>query len=305
MELFFLSLKRKQTQSHSTMKKRKTKNSKNKRIKLIFLLIFIGLLPVLYGLYLCTPELKASISTAISTNTSQESPFIEYQQLEIPACSDNRPAQIIQHTGYTVSYNKEWHLPNWVGYELTREETKGNATRTNRFIADPYITSPTATNSDYTHTGFDKGHMAPAADMKWNSTAMKESFFFSNICPQVPDLNRRKWKDLENKARDWAIADSAIIIICGPIVDRVHQTIGKSKITVPQRFFKVILAPYLPTPKAIGFIFPNACSVNPLRTYAVTVDSVEKVTGMDFFSPLPDELENMIEAQIDTTVWDL
>ena len=160
-----------------------------------------------------------------------------------------------------------------------------------------------ATNADYTRSGYDKGHMAPAADMKWSVTAMKESFYFSNMCPQHPELNRRKWKDLEEKIRDWAIADSAIIIICGPIVEDSVQKIGKNRVVVPQKFFKVILSPFVDNPRAIGFLFDNERSVEPLGTYVISVDSIETLTGMDFFAPLPDELEDSIEAKADIRLW--
>ena len=213
--------------------------------------------------------------------------------------------QIIHHTGYSVSYNENLRLPNWVAYELTRQETQGNAKRTDRFITDPSVKGIIATNADYARSGYDKGHMAPAADMKWSNTAMKESFYFSNMCPQHPELNRRKWKDLEEKIRDWAITDSAIIIICGPIIEKTPQKIGKNKVTVPQKFFKVILSPFTTSPKAIGFLFKNGRSVSPLATYAVSVDSIETLTGMDFFAPLPDDLENKIESQVNCNQWGL
>ena len=196
-------------------------------------------------------------------------------------------------------------LPNWVAYELTRQETQGNAKRSNRFIPDPMIKGTIATNSDYLHSGYDKGHMAPAADMKWSSIAMKESFYFSNICPQHPELNRKKWKDLEDKIRDWAIEDSAIIIICGPIVDKTPKVIGKNKVVIPQQFFKAILSPFTQPPKAIGFLFTNEQSVSPLSNYAVSVDSIEILTGMDFFSPLPDHIEDSIEAHLNINQWNL
>ena len=148
------------------------------------------------------------------------------------------------------------------------------------------MNGPIATNADYTRSGFDKGHMAPAADMKWSPIVMKESFYFSNMCPQHPQLNRRRWKDLEEKIRDWAIADSAIIIICGPIVEKNAKTIGRNKIAIPKQFFKVILSPFAKPMRAIGFIFNNAQATDPLSTYAVTVDSIEKLTNMDFFCTL-------------------
>ena len=145
--------------------------------------------------------------------------------------------------------------------------------------------------------------MAPAADMKWSPEVMKESFYFSNMCPQHPQLNRRGWKNLEEKIRDWAIADSSIIIICGPIINQSSRTIGKNKVAVPERFFKVVLSPFVKPVRGIGFLFNNRQAVEPLSTYAVTIDSIEKLTSMDFFSPLPDEIENEVEANADYYQW--
>ena len=318
-----------------SLKKRKPQN----RLKLSCIIIFIALIPLFYGLYLYIQQSDAKNNdnnktlqpivavnklkrdsykdlpepigkkTEASSNKGSKASIARKQkiptaeELEIPVMTIPRKGQIIRHTGYTVSYNENLRLPNWVAYELTRQETQGNAQRTDRFIADPQVKGIIATNADYTRSGYDKGHMAPAADMKWSVTAMKESFYFSNMCPQHPELNRRKWKDLEEKIRDWAIADSAIIIICGPIVEDSAQKIGKNRVVVPQKFFKVILSPFVDNPRAIGFLFDNERSVEPLGTYVVSVDSIETLTRMDFFAPLTDELEDSIEAKADIRLW--
>ena len=166
-----------------------------------------------------------------------------------------------------------------------------------------HSSSQNQTETSVSRSGYDKGHMAPAADMKWSPEVMKESFYFSNMCPQHPQLNRRGWKNLEEKIRDWAIADSAIIIICGPIINQSSRTIGKNKVAVPERFFKVVLSPFVKPVRGIGFLFNNRQAVEPLSTYAVTIDSIEKLTNMDFFSPLPDEIENEVEANADYYQW--
>lgn len=190
-----------------------------------------------------------------------------------------------------------------LSYELTRQETKGTEKRNNRFIADPLAKGPVATNVDYARSGYDKGHMAPAADMKWSNTAMKESFYFSNMCPQHPQLNRRGWKKLEEKIRDWAIADSAIVIICGPIMDKHPKVIGKNEVAVPKQFFKVVLSPFAKSIRAIGFLFNNEQAIDPLSSYVVSVDSIESLTGMDFFASLPNEIENKIEIDTNYFQW--
>lgn len=288
----------------------RSKKGKNRRLfkkksrlnyKLGCIIAVIVLIPIIYGVYLYCQQINSPQNDAPPTNASIQIP--SGKELEIPISLTPRQEQIIHHTGYTVSYNKDLKLPNWVSYELTRNETKGKEKRSNRFIADPLVKGLIATNADYTHSGFDKGHMAPAADMKWSPQAMKESFYFSNMCPQHPQLNRRGWKNLEGKIRDWAIADSAIIVICGPIVAKQPKTIGKNKVVVPQQFFKVILSPYVKPMRAIGFLFNNKQAVEPLSTYAVTIDSIERLTNMDFFAPLPDEIENKIEAEANYFQW--
>lgn len=306
------------------------KNSKNRKLfkkksrsnnKLGCIITIIVLIPILYGIYLycrqnqpqkvdepqtttvVAKQTEATKQTDTTHQTSVSNRIPSSKDLEIPTLLTPRQQQIIRHTGYTVSYNKDTKLPNWVSYELTRAETKGKEKRSNRFIADPLVKGAIATNADYTRSGYDKGHMAPAADMKWSPVAMNESFYFSNMCPQHPQLNRRGWKKLEDKIRDWAVADSAIIIICGPVIKKQPKTIGKNKVVVPQQFFKVILSPFVKPMRAIGFLFNNEQSVDPLSAYVVTVDSIERLTNMDFFSLLPDEIENKIEAEANYFQW--
>lgn len=306
------------------------KNSKNRKLfkkksrsnyKLGCIITIIVLIPILYGIYLycrqnqpqkvdepqtttvVAKQTEATKQKDASNRTSVSNRIPSSKDLEIPTLLTPRQQQIIRHTGYTVSYNKDTKLPNWVSYELTRAETKGKEKRSNRFIADPLVKGAIATNADYTRSGYDKGHMAPAADMKWSPVAMNESFYFSNMCPQHPQLNRRGWKKLEDRIRDWAVADSAIIIICGPVIKQQPKTIGKNKVVVPQQFFKVILSPFVKPMRAIGFLFNNEQSVDPLSAYVVTVDSIERLTNMDFFSLLPDEIENKIEAEANYFQW--
>ena len=141
--------------------------------------------------------------------------------------------------------------------------------------------------------------MAPAADMKWSKKAMEESFYMSNICPQNQKLNRDDWGDLEELCRSWARKYGTVHIACGPIYDKKQpKRIGEHQVAVPDRFFKVVLIYNRKSPIAMGFLFDNKAHHQALEKYMVSVDSVEKVTGMDFFSKLPDDVENRIEANI-------
>lgn len=210
---------------------------------------------------------------------------------------------IVQYTGMTVSFNPEAHVPNWVAYELTADEARGEEPRYNNFRQDPDVDG-CATPADYKNTGFDRGHMAPAADMKWDQMAMRESFLMTNIVPQVHTVNRGPWGSLEEKCRARAMADSAVVIVCGPVLtDPVDFRIGQTGVVVPRRFFKVILSPYSNPPMAIGFIMPNETFSGGMQVCAVSVDSVEAVTGHDFFSALPDDIESEIESNVNFHKW--
>jgi endonuclease G len=281
--------------------KRKTKRvwKSSFDIKCLFFFLFIGIILFFYQRF-SVRQAERSVPSLIKDQSYQI-----YSGLEIPEFLSKYPEQIIFHTGYTVSYNEEWRLPNWVAYELLRSEIQGKENSASNFNIDPDVEGISATNKDYLHSGYDKGHLAPVADMKWNAIAIRESFYFSNICPQHPKLNRRCLKDLEKKIRNRVIADSAIVIVCGPLVEKGTKVIGNNRVTVPEGFFKVILSPYVSLPQAVGFIFKNKVSTESLRTYAVTVDSVERVTSMNFFTQLPDELENRIESQFDISYWGL
>ncbi|MGN1173583.1 MAG: DNA/RNA non-specific endonuclease [Muribaculaceae bacterium] len=216
-----------------------------------------------------------------------------------PALQEN----IVEYSGMTVSFNPRLHIPNWVAWELTADETDGEEPRYDKFTCDENVPG-CPDDWDYKYTGYDRGHMAPAADMKWNEQAMKESFFLTNICPQAPDLNRGSWKKLEEKCRLLAKKDSSVIIICGPILtDEIKEYLGDNKVAVPQRFFKVILSPFEDKNSAIAFIMPNAKVIGGMQPCAVTIDSVETVTGHDFFSNLPDDIEDLIESQCNFNAW--
>ena len=211
-------------------------------------------------------------------------------------------SQYIKYPGFNVSFNNRHHEPNYVSWELTGEETKGRTPRFNTFAPDLNVLG-CARLEDYRGSGYDRGHMAPAGDMKWSQEAMEACFLLTNMCPQAKALNSGAWKTLEEKCRQWAVRDSALIIVCGPILtDKLTGTIGDG-VTVPDRFFKVILAPYANPPRAIGFIMPNGRVSGGMQQAAVSVDEVEAATGYDFFSALPDDIENQVEAECNFPLW--
>ncbi|MCQ2313312.1 MAG: DNA/RNA non-specific endonuclease [Paludibacteraceae bacterium] len=228
-------------------------------------------------------------------------------QYELASLQSDQTENIVKHIGYTVSYNSEWRLPNWVAYELTSEEVEGIYPRENNFRDDPDIYGE-AESSTYTNSGYDRGHMAPAGDMKWSKISMKESFYMTNICPQNHNLNGGDWKELEEHVRLMATKYEHVYICCGPIVSAKHKTIGNysfEKIVVPDAFFKVLLRQKDSTWTSIGFKMPNKAGHNALSSYAMSVNDLEKLTEIDFFYNLPDSIEDIVEKSYKLSDWDL
>lgn len=242
----------------------------------------------------------ANISNANGTDASQRETGLNLTYVKAP---ESMPSVPVSYMGMDISFNPELHIPNYVAWELTADEVDGPETRGNKFFCDENVAGCPDT-WDYSYSGYDRGHMAPAGDMKWSRKAMDETFFLTNICPQSGDLNRGAWKTVEEKCRARAKMDSALYIVCGPVPgEKPIEYIGDSKVFVPRRFFKVICAPYAETPYAIGFIMPNSKVIGGAQKAAVAVDEVEKITGYDFFSELPDDLENQIESRADFNRW--
>ena len=223
---------------------------------------------------------------------------------ELPQVNDSRSQQIIEHLAYTVSYNHDWHLPNWVAYELTHHEVGGDNSRSDKFLPDPLVDGDPVVSKDYSRSGYDRGHMAPAGDMKWSDQAMRESFYMTNMCPQNHNNNAGDWKDLEELVRDLATAYGNVYVCCGPIVTDAHTIGDVRKIVVPQSFYKVLLRKKSDGRwTAIGFVMNNAPANRPLMTYMLPVDEVEQMTHIDFFCQLPDSVQASVEADYTVADW--
>ena len=244
------------------------------------------------------PQVQDSSDTAFSKSSGQNGDL--YYRLEIPASSEE---EIIHHTGYSFVYSEMYELANWVAYALTKTEVSGTIERSTSFLPDPNVKTGTANNQDYFKSGYDRGHLAPAADMSWSEIAMKESFYYSNIAPQTPAFNRGVWKNLESLVRNWAITDSVLYTVTGPVLTDDLDTIGANKVSVPTHFYKVILVFRKNNAKGIGFIIPNEGTSRGLTEFAISIDSVEQVTGIDFFPRIPDDEEIIIESSICLPCW--
>lgn len=241
-----------------------------------------------------------------TTSASKPRGSINYpKDAELPRLKVKRKEQVIRHEGYTVSYNSDYRIANWVAWDLTaKEATSNKVERNNKFSIDPQVKGATAKNEDYTHTGFDRGHLAPAADMKWSGKAMTESFYMSNICPQHPRLNGGIWKELEEQSRLWAAEKDTILIVAGPVIEGEMRRLGKNRVGVPPAFYKVICSVSDGEYKGIGFIFENRdYKKTPLSSMVIPIDSVEKVTGIEFFYNLPKEDRTKMKRRVDLSSW--
>lgn len=246
---------------------------------------------------------NSSNEATVNKETSSEA---SVEGIEVPASLKKTPEIVLKRTGYTVSYNSDRRVPNWVAWHLTEAHLTGNTKRAeSKFHEDFDVPEPRAVDFDYVRSGYDRGHMCPAGDNKWSSEAMDDSFLFTNVCPQAPSLNRGDWNEMEQACRKWAKQYGDIYIVCGPIFyKKSSKTIGKNKVAVPDAFFKVVLC-MNPSPKGIGFIYKNADGNRPKGDYANSVDEVERITGIDFFPSLPDDIEKMVEAKCDVSEWNL
>lgn len=234
--------------------------------------------------------------------SAAEPPQYDNLALGIPGKCDT----LIDRPGYALGYIEYHEQAAFVIYKLTaREALTKEAQRTNRFRRDPEIPTGSATTADYRRSGYDRGHLAPAADMAFSVQTMADSFFMSNMSPQKPAFNRGIWKRLEEQVRQIAIREKAIYVVTGPILPKKKTvTIGANQVTVPTHYYKVIFD-LTPPRKMIGFILPNEGSDRPLEDFAVTVDVVEKATGLDFFSALPKAVQERLESTISVSAWEL
>lgn len=213
----------------------------------------------------------------------------------------------IAYKGFYVSYNIDTKTPNWVSYALTDRETLGDYSRKGRqFRPDPNLPLPQADNNDYRNSGWSRGHMAPAADFKWDEDALNDTFYFTNCCPQNEKLNSGQWNTLEKKTREWAKKYGEVIVVTGPIYhERTYGSIGSNNVAVPDAFFKALLIYTKEGAQAIAFIMNNSRQNENMQRCALSIDDLEIITGYDFFPNLDDKIEDIIEATYSLKDWGL
>lgn len=226
----------------------------------------------------------------------------EEVRLELPSYSENDC--IIHYTGYTVSYDEASRIPLWVAYELTREEANDTISRKGNFRQDDKAKVIQADNDDYRGSGWSRGHMAPAGDFKWNDQAMWNTFYYTNCCPQDTNLNSGSWNVLENKVRKWAREFGRVYVVTGSIIGKdKNGKIGSHEVVVPDAFYKAVLVYTNDSYYGIAFVMSNSPTTQRLSDSHLSINDLEKLTGMDFFPALDDSIEETIEDTVDLRLW--
>lgn len=240
-------------------------------------------------------EFKDSLK-AETTSYNKDNVDFDY----LPTSTTN---QVVKHDYYTLSYNEKFEQAEWVAYELKKAYIKNNDFKRPYFNEDPKVTTGSADWRNYKQSGYDKGHLCPAGDMEFDKKAYEDTFLTSNISPQMREFNNGIWNRLEQKVRYWAVKYDGIYVVTGGVLTDSDTTIGKEKVLVPNYFYKVLLDESNSKYKMIAFLVPNEKSERPLYEFVVSVDAIEKLTGIDFFPQLDDKIENALEKNTDYKSW--
>lgn len=308
--------------SNSLKKTSKPQSKKNHKRKFTLkeLLIIAAVFVVLFVAYQYSPTVRSVVDYVVTEilldetdkrksigGTDIGSVDVSDEYL-LPVCSDNQDHIRRDYNGYSICYRESYEQAEWAATCLTREKVnKKVSARTDNFREDPKIATGSSTLADYKGTGYDRGHLVPAADLAWSEESMSDSFYMSNMSPQAAAFNRGIWKELEEQVRQWAKEFGTLYTVSGPILEKEkYKTIGENNVAIPEYYYKVILA-HTDDDKwsAIGFILPNEGSENPFLDFAVTVDEVEERCNIDFFAPLDDDVEAILESSYDAQFWGL
>ena len=318
-------------------KKRKSKKSFPVGLFILILLVFAALLILSkhYGIDLLHLENQTQVAEVVESsqisneqtdgtaeNSEKSAGLVQLtENLQVPECGlKNHSAdhELREFKYYSLCYRETYEQAEWSAECIKSSMLQKNATRSNDFRPDDKISTGSATLADYKSSGYDRGHLVPAADMSFDADAMSETFYMSNMSPQAPQFNRGIWVNLETQVSAWAQKFGKIYVVSGPVLNKSAQefpSIGKNQVSVPEFYYKVILAPIYKneedknTPEdsesvmAIGFIIPNQKCEKEFWDYAVSIDEVENITNIDFFPQLEDSLEKQVESAFKLENW--
>lgn len=251
---------------------------------------------------LAQPDPKPDGLLAELENLRLQRNLCELRETGLPFLADSGTTYF--HSGYAFNYNEPAEQANWVAHIISPEIVGGTVTRSNDFRPDPLVKTGSAGKADYSQSGYDRGHLAPSADFNWSAKALSESFFYSNMAPQHPQLNRERWAALEEQLREYVRQyGRPLHVVTGPVWDEGLDSIGPNRVAVPKRFYKVAIDYSARPMQAIGFVMPNTPCKYPVMYYAVPVDSVERLTHIDFFPRTKKSLQNTAEKAYTDSLW--
>lgn len=286
---------------------------KSKLMKVLYWTIFVAI--VVIALYNCISDKQFMEQFVPQTQTNSTGQTVSSaaageipEGVEIPLCPVHKnDHQTRDFKYYSICYRESYEQAEWSAYKLTKEQLSARVNRTDDFRPDPEIVTGSADLADYKKSGYDRGHLTPAADREMSVESVSETFYMSNMSPQYPAFNREIWQYLEHQVRVWAEKFGTVYVVSGPVLEKPadqYASIGHNKVSIPQYYYKVILARNGNKPIAIGFILENTKHKDKnFWDDAVSVDEVEKRTGIDFWSKLEDSTENSIEAIFDINEW--
>lgn len=213
--------------------------------------------------------------------------------------------QIVHHDGYSLSYSEAHEQAEWVAYELKKSHLSNANFKRPYFEVDKAVKTKAAHWKNYKKSNYDRGHLCPAGDRKYSKSAHDETFLTSNISPQKHDFNAGVWNRLEQKVRYWAHKYDGVYVISGGVLKGQLKTIGDEEVAVPNQFYKVIIDNNNNNGKTkmLAFLLDHKASNKPLYEFVVSVDTIEKLTGIDFFSELEDQKEAQLEASNSYKAW--
>lgn len=268
-----------------------------RRKKDIFSILLVVIVAIAYYYTEKKEKYKSEESVSVEKNNSKKNTQFNY----LPSSTTG---QIIHHSGYSFSYNEKHEQAEWVAYSLEKDDIVYTDFKRPFFIQDPKVKTKSADWRNYKKSGYDKGHLCPAADRKSSKKLFNETFYTSNISPQKHNFNAGIWNKLEQKVRYWSKKYKHLYIVTGGILDHAStKTIGKEKVTVPNAFYKVILDYSEPEIKAIAFLIPHKETSAPLYNFVISIDQLEQKTGIDFFPELPNQIENQLESNTSYKKW--
>jgi len=233
------------------------------------------------------------------TNETSEV-YAEFSDDYLPQSTYNA---VVTHKYFTFSYAEPYEQAEWVAYELRKDQVVNSNYKRPYFVIDRDVKTGSADWRNYKNSGYDRGHLIPAADREFSKNAYHETFLTSNISPQNHEFNAGIWNRLEQKTRYWAKKYDGVYVVTGGILKEGLQTIGDEDVSVPEDFYKIIVDISEGKHKAMAFLIPNKPTSDSFYNYSISVDELEKQTGIDFFPKLPDSVENKMEATFSLKDW--